>query len=82
MTGPYAQDFQAYLGRHKISSQTNTVAQVDAEADHVILDETPFLGADLIVMGAYRHGRLRQMIFGAAAMRLSTASPVPMSVAR
>lgn len=38
--------------------------------------------ADLIVMGAYGHSRLRELVFGGATRSLLKAPPVPVLMSR
>ena len=46
-----------------------------------ILSETAALGADLLVKGAYTHGRFRQLIFGGATRHIIHHAELPVLMA-
>ncbi len=46
-----------------------------------ILEEAKAQGADLVVMGAYAHSRLRELVFGGATRDLLRAATVPLLMA-
>jgi nucleotide-binding universal stress UspA family protein len=61
-----AEDVAAYLSGHGAAVTTHLLPSPGAEAAEVFLQFARRAGADLIVMGAYGHTRLREWIFGGA----------------
>lgn len=75
-------DVAAYLARHgvrvtvdRLPSQGRTVA--DTLRQHAM-----DMSADMMVMGAYGHSRLRQRIFGGVTRSIVDAPPLPVLMAR
>jgi nucleotide-binding universal stress UspA family protein len=56
----------AYLSGHGVAVTTHLLPSPGSEAAEVFLQFARRAGADLIVMGAYGHTRLREWIFGGA----------------
>lgn len=79
--GPSADaDLAAWLGRHGIAA-ANVRASADHEAGAGLLSLVADLGADLLVMGAYGHARLRELVLGGATRTVLQAMTVPVLVA-
>ncbi len=57
-------DIAAHLERHGISARVDSQSFADASTDAVILNYLADTGADLLIMGAYGHSRLREKAFG------------------
>jgi nucleotide-binding universal stress UspA family protein len=57
-------DLRRHLARHGIKATVETVKGADSAAGEIILSRATALKADLIVMGAYGHSRLRELILG------------------
>ena len=55
---------------------------VEGRADQVILSKAEELGCDLIVVGAYGHSRIREMILGSTTQNLVTRSHLPILLVR
>lgn len=70
-----------HIGRHGFSVNCKTVQSGDKSVTKVILDTAKAVNADLIVMGAYSHSRLREMVLGGVtkSMLRETTLPVLMS---
>lgn len=75
-------DIATYLARHgvkvtvdRLSSQGRSVA--DSLRQHAV-----DMAADLLVMGAYGHSRLRERIFGGVTRSMVEAPPLPVFLAR
>ena len=69
------------LRHRKVDAQVVTLAARDRPVGELLLEQASDLGADLLVMGAYGHSRLREFAFGGAtrtALRDAT-SPVLMT---
>jgi nucleotide-binding universal stress UspA family protein len=70
------EDVAHYLTRHRISVGSATAAAAKhGIADH-LMDLARVEGADLIVTGAYGHGRFGEWIFGGVTRELLASSPV------
>jgi nucleotide-binding universal stress UspA family protein len=74
-------DLIDYLGWHGIAATVRTVAASPANVGAELLREAEQVGAGLIVMGAYTHGRLRQLIFGGATSHVLRHSTIPLLMA-
>lgn len=74
-------DIAAHLARHGLEVTVRNVAGSDIAAGDVLLNEAADLGADLIVIGAYGHSRLRELMLGGATRTLlrQMTAPVLMS---
>jgi nucleotide-binding universal stress UspA family protein len=76
-----APDLVAYLGRHGIRATHEAVTPEHATVGATLLKQAGQLQADLLVMGAYGHSRLREMILGGATRDVLAASNVPLLMA-
>ena len=74
-------DIALHLARHGVNAEANHVYGADVDVGNMILSRAADFGADLIVMGAYGHSRLREMVLGGATRTLfqSMTAPVFMS---
>ena len=61
---PDAEDTASFLARHGIEADTDFAPADDQTVGEALLDVARERGAGLIVMGAYSHSRLREMVFG------------------
>ncbi|HJQ60091.1 MAG TPA: universal stress protein [Vineibacter sp.] len=75
--GASPEDAAAHLAAHgaKVDLRRGTLGDVDA--GRAILDAATEWGADLIVMGAYGHSRLREWVFGGATRTVLRSMTVP-----
>lgn len=70
-------DIGLHLARHGIKVQVeHTVAPEVADAD-LLLNQASEMGADLIVVGAYGHSRIREMVLGGVTRTLLRQMTVP-----
>jgi nucleotide-binding universal stress UspA family protein len=78
-TGALAPDttIAAALGRHGIKPVVRTSVAVDISVGDEILSRLADLGADLLVMGAYGHSRMRELVFGGATRHIARHMTVP-----
>ena len=67
----------AALARHGIKPSVHTSAPTDIGVGDEILSRLADLGADLLVMGAYGHSRMRELVFGGATRSISRHMTVP-----
>ena len=69
--------FAPHLARHGVTVSVDTLPLVDSVADTLRAGAVR-LGAELIVMGAYRHSRVREFFFGGVTRSLLESSPAPL----
>ncbi len=62
--GPDGDAVAKYLVQHGIPASARVEAEEDGSESSQLLATTHALGADLLIMGAYSHSRLREMILG------------------
>ncbi len=67
----------AALGRHGIKPTIHSSLAPDSSVGEEILSRVADLGADLLVMGAYGHSRMRQLVFGGATRSIARHMTVP-----
>lgn len=75
-------DLATHLARHGVKVTVTPVLAPDASAGEAIQQQARGMQADLIVMGAYGHSRLRELVFGGATRSLLQAPPVPVLMSR
>jgi nucleotide-binding universal stress UspA family protein len=67
----------AMLRRHGLAIQPHKVDEPDGNAGEVLLAQAAAHAADLLVMGAYGHTRLREMVFGGATRHVLREATLP-----
>jgi nucleotide-binding universal stress UspA family protein len=67
----------AALGRHGIKPNLRTSIAPDLSVGDELLSRIADLGADLLVMGAYGHSRMRELVFGGATRDIARHMTVP-----
>jgi nucleotide-binding universal stress UspA family protein len=67
----------AMLRRHGLTVQPHKVVEPDGNAGEVLLAQAAAHAADLLVMGAYGHTRLREMVFGGATRHVLREATLP-----
>jgi nucleotide-binding universal stress UspA family protein len=70
-------DIAVYLARHGVSAEVAPAASGGADPGTVILSRAHDQGADLIVMGAYGHSRVRQIMLGGATRTVLQSMTLP-----
>ena len=70
-------DLSSYLARHGVKAEAHPTASGKVAVGDVILSRASDLGADLIVMGAWGHSRLREIVLGGATRSLLEQMTVP-----
>ncbi|CUA91051.1 Universal stress protein family [Chelatococcus sambhunathii] len=73
-------DLARHLDRHGVRVELRHVPEW-REVSRALLNETEKSGADLAVLGAYGHSRLREWVLGGATRDFLTQCPVPMLMA-
>ncbi|GEO16287.1 universal stress protein [Microvirga aerophila] len=74
-------EVKAHLAHHNVVTEVVTADSRDRSVADVILEEARRISADLVLMGAYGHTRLREQVFGGATRDMLTASESPVLVA-
>ena len=74
-------DIALFLARHGVNTVAAQTVSASVDVGSVILSRAFDLGADLIVMGAYGHSRVRELVMGGATRTVlqSMTAPVLMS---
>lgn len=70
-------DIATYLARHGLDVKAAHVIAEDMKVGDMILSRAVDSGADMIVMGAYGHSRLREMILGGATRHILQHMTMP-----
>ena len=73
---PHAQALSAFLESHGIEAVSSGISDPDADTSDAIVDQAAKMDADVIVMGAYGHTRLREIILGGVTRDLLKRAPV------
>jgi nucleotide-binding universal stress UspA family protein len=71
----------SYLARHEIRAVSQGVAAGSQSVAKGLLEQAEALQADLVVMGAYGHSRLREMILGGVTREFLSSSGMPVLMA-
>ncbi len=74
-------DISASLARHDVKAEAMRTVSSDISAGDILLSECAELGADMIVMGAYGHSRLREFVLGGVSELLFDTMTVPLFMA-
>jgi nucleotide-binding universal stress UspA family protein len=67
----------AMLQRHGLAVHSQQVAEPDGDAGEILLAQAGAQSADLLVMGAYGHARLRELVFGGATRQVLRDATLP-----
>ena len=78
---PHAEELEHFLKSHGIESVPSGLSDSVTSASEAILGQAAEMNADLIVMGAYGHARLREIILGGVTRDLLKQTPVPLLLA-
>ena len=74
-------DTARHLARHGIQARVREVAPDHRAVGQVLLDEAREAGADLLVMGAYSHSRLRGALLGGVTRHVLAHAELPVLMA-
>lgn len=75
-------DIAAYLARHGINVTVDTLPSAGRSVTEVVQQHAVDVAADLIVMGAYGHSRLREFVFGGVTRSMLEEARLPVLMAR
>ncbi len=70
-------DIAAHLARHGITAEADHVVSKDVPVAAMLESRAADFGADLLVMGAYGHARVREMVLGGVTRSILESMPVP-----
>jgi nucleotide-binding universal stress UspA family protein len=66
-----------YLARHGVKATIHVLQPESRTTGEALLDSASRFGADLLVMGAYGHSRVREWILGGATQKNLTEATLP-----
>jgi nucleotide-binding universal stress UspA family protein len=78
---PHARELDRFLRSHGIESVSSGISDPDLNTTDAIIGQAVEMNADLIVMGAYGHARLREIILGGVTRDLLKQSQLPLLLA-
>lgn len=70
-------DICHHLARHGVKAEAETTVAQDIDVGSLLLSHAANMGADMIVMGAYGHSRLREMVLGGVSREMFQTMTVP-----
>jgi nucleotide-binding universal stress UspA family protein len=70
-------DIALYLARHGVHAEVSNVQHSSLDAGNQLLSYAADLSADLIVMGAYGHSRMSELVLGGVTRTLISTMTVP-----
>lgn len=70
-------DLALFLARHQVNAEVSNEIAHDIDIGDAIVSRAADLDADLLVMGAYGHARMRELIFGGATRSLMRQMTMP-----
>ncbi len=70
-----------WLARHGVHCEVSVLARTESRISDTILRHARDIDADMVVMGAYGHSRLRQAILGGATRNMLESATVPVLMA-
>lgn len=79
--GATAEHAAGYLNAQGHAASALALKRVDRAVDNVLFDHALATKADLVVMGAYGHSRLREFVLGGVTRRALTEPRIPMLMA-
>jgi nucleotide-binding universal stress UspA family protein len=70
-------DIAVHLARHGVNARVETTMSGGIGVGNVLLSWASDSGADLLVMGAYGHTRVRELLLGGATRTILDSMTVP-----
>lgn len=80
-TGPSPQEMAKYLSWHEVQAEVVEIPPDHRLVGEVLLEEAERVSADLLVMGAYSHSRLRELILGGVTRYVLQNADLPVLMA-
>ncbi len=78
---PHARELAKFLESHGIEAISSGISDPDMSTTDAIIGQAADMNADLIVMGAYGHTRLREIILGGVTRDMLKQAPVALLLA-
>ncbi|WP_028749062.1 universal stress protein [Rhizobium mesoamericanum] len=75
-------DIATFLTRHGVKVEVDRVASGGRRVDETLRQHAVDIAADMVVMGAYKHSRMQQRLFGGVTRSMLKDSRVPLFLAR
>ena len=79
--GPSSSDIAKYLSWHDVQAEVVELDPDHRQVGEVLLEEAERVSADLVVMGAYSHSRLRELILGGVTRHVLKKAAIPVLMA-
>jgi nucleotide-binding universal stress UspA family protein len=70
-------DIAAHLAHHGVKAEAHRLSSGGLNTADTLISATADMGSDLLVMGAYGHARLRQLVFGGVTRGVLQHMPIP-----
>ncbi len=70
-------DIALHLARHGVRAEASQTVSNDIDVGDILLSRLSDLGADLVVMGAYGHSRMRELMMGGVTRDLLRHMTIP-----
>jgi nucleotide-binding universal stress UspA family protein len=70
-------DIAGHLARHGVTVQIERTASAGVDVGDVLLSRASDLGADVLVMGAYAHSRVRELVLGGTTRTILASMTLP-----
>lgn len=70
-------DIGLYLARHEVKANVQKIEKKGISTGNMLLSRASDAGIDLLVMGAYGHSRLRELVLGGATQQILGEMTVP-----
>jgi nucleotide-binding universal stress UspA family protein len=74
-------DIASHLARHGVKANVETTVSGGIGVGNVLLSRASDVGADLLVMGAYGHARVRELLLGGATRTILQSMTLPVLMA-
>lgn len=75
-------DVARHLARHGVQVDVRRLSSDGGDVGHLLLSRAASFGADLLVMGAYGHSRLTELVFGGATRTALREATLPVLMSR
>jgi len=70
-------DIALHLARHGVKAQIERTVSAGVPIGELLLSRAADLGADMLVMGAYGHSRVRELLLGGATRSILASMTIP-----
>ena len=74
-------DIAVHLARHGVKARVETTMSGGIGVGNTLLSRASDIGADLLVMGAYGHARVRELLLGGATRTILESMTLPVLMA-